>query len=301
MAIFVTGATGLIGSAVTHELTWAGFEVRGLARSDEAARTIARLEAVAVRGDLGDHELLTRAAATHDVVVHCASDHGPARWELESGAIDAILEGAGEARRSRLFIYTSGVWVYGATGDEAVTESGPVRPHPTVTPRLDVEAKVLRAAGGHLTTAVIRPGCVYGGAGGLTGTWFQSARDGGAARIVGEGRNRWAMIHRADLAALYRRVVETQGGGVWNAVDRSRDSVAACAEAASRAVGAGGAVERLPLDQAVRELGPWSECLALDQHVSAARARTELGWVARHAGFVAEARSLAAAWSGHVS
>ena len=299
VAIFVTGASGLIGGAVVQELTWAGFEVRGLARSDAAARTVARLEAVSVRGDLANGELLHRAGTTHEVSIHCATDPGPARWDLERRSVEAMLEGARDARRPRLFIYTSGVWVYGAT-TEAVGEEAAPDPPANVEPRLALEELVRSATAGNLVTAVIRPGCVYGGAGGLTAAWFASARERGAARLVGDGTNRWAMVHRADLAALYRRLVETHLGGVWNAVDASRDDVATCAEAACRAVGGDGSIELVPLVQARPRLGPFADCLALDQHVSARKARDLLGWTPRHAGFVAEARSLAAAWRAHL-
>jgi len=299
MAIFVTGATGYIGSAVVQELTWHGFEVRGLARSDEASTAVARQEAVAVRGDLADVELLERAAATHEVVIHCATDHGDARWALEHAAVAAMLEGAHGVRRPRLFIYTSGVWVYGSSS-EAATEDTPPAPPALVAPRLDVEARVLSATAGNLVTAVVRPGCVYGGAGGLTAQWYQRARSWGAARVIGPAEHHWAMIHRADLAVLYRRLVETHLGGVWNAVDSSRDPVGACAEAASRALGHDGAIEVVPVELARKELGDFADCLALDQHVSAAKARERLGWAPRHQGFVAEARALAAAWSAHL-
>jgi nucleoside-diphosphate-sugar epimerase len=298
MAIFVTGATGYIGSAVVQELTWHGFEVRGLARTDDASAKVGRLEAVAVRGDLSDGELLSRAAATHEVVIHCATDPGEARWGLEHGAVAAMLEGAQGGRRPRLFIYTSGVWVYGSSPDER-TEDDALAPPPMVAPRLDVEARVTRGAGNNLVTAIVRPGCVYGGAGGITAAWFERARAWGAARVVGPAEHRWAMVHRADLAYLYRRIVETHLGGIWNAVDGSRDPVGACAEAAGRAVGHDGSIEVVPVDVAAKELGDYADCLALDQHVSSAKARTQLGWAPRHSGFVAEARQLAAAWRAH--
>lgn len=298
MAIFVTGASGYIGSAVVHELTVHGFEVRGLSRSEESSAAIGRLEAVAVRGDLADTELLSRAAATHEVVIHCATDHGADRWELEHAAVAAMIDGASGARRPRLFIYTSGVWVYGSS-PELKTEGDVPTPPALVAPRLDVEARVLRGTAGNLVTSVVRPGCVYGGAGGLTAAWFERARAWGAARVVGPAEHRWAMVHRADLAYLYRRLVETHLGGIWNAVDSSRDSIGACAEAAGRAVGHDGSIEVVPVEVARTEIGPFADCLALDQQVSSAKAHAQLGWSPRHTGFVAGARQLAAAWRAH--
>lgn len=296
MAIFVTGASGHIGLAVAHELAWHGHEVRGLVRSEAAARAVAAHEIEPVPGTLADLELLARAAGTHEVIVHCAVDHGAERWALEGAALAAMIEDAQAARRPRLLIYTSGVWVYGTTGDRAATEDDAGEPPPLVARRLEVERQVLDAAGGNLTTAVVRPGCVYGGGGSLTAAWFAAAAAGGPVPVIDGGANRWAMIHRADLAVVYRRLIETHAGGVWNAVDDSRDTVAACAEAASRAVGGDGAVVARPLAEARAADGAVADALAFDQHVSAAKARRALSWRPAHAGFVAEARRLAAAW-----
>jgi nucleoside-diphosphate-sugar epimerase len=198
----------------------------------------------------------------------------------------------------QLFIYTSGVWVYGSSPDEKI-EDDATAPPALVARRLEVEARVLRGGGNNLVTAIVRPGCVYGGAGGLTANWFERARAWGAARVIGPAENRWAMVHRADLAYLYRRLVETHLGGIWNAVDASRDPVGACAEAAGRAVGHDGSIEVVPVDIARQELGDYADCLALDQQISSHKARTQLGWAPRHAGFVGEARQLAAAWRAH--
>lgn len=301
MAIFVTGATGYLGNAVARALATAAFEVRGLARDDAGAARLARDEIEPVPGALDDVEVLERAGATHEATVFAAVQKGPARWTLERAALAAIVEGARAARRPRLLVYTSGVWVYGATGDDAVDEASPLRPPAEVVERLAAEAFVLEAAGGNLTTAIVRPGCVYGGPGGITAPWFASASASPthAARVIGDGTARWAMIHRADLAALYRRVIETHASGVWNAVDGARDSVGACAAAASLACGGRGEVEHVAVEEVRAATGAIADCLVLDQHVSAAKARDRLGWTPAHAGFVAEARRLALAWRAH--
>lgn len=298
MAIFVTGASGHIGLAVAHELAWAGHEVRGLVRTDVGAQRVATHEIEPVLGGLADLELLARAAGTHEVTVHCAVDHGPDRWALETAALDAMIADAREARRPRLLIYTSGVWVYGTTGARAATEADTPPPPAMVARRLEVEAQVLAAAGGNLTTAVVRPGCVYGGGGSLTAAWFAAAAAGGPVPVV-DGDNRWAMVHRADVASLYRALIEQHRGGVWNCVDGSRDTTAACAAAAHRALGGAGDVLRLTLDEGAARHGALAACLAFDQHVSADKARRELGWRPAHAGFVAEARRLARSWRAH--
>ncbi len=166
-----------------------------------------------------------------------------------------------------------------------------------MAPRPAVDAAVLSWNGGGFRTVVIRPGCVYGGAGSLTSSWFESAARGGAARVVGDGTNRWAMVHRDDLADLYVRAAEAGlGGEVLNATDRSRATVNECATAASLAAGAEGRVEHVPVEQAVASMGPFATCLALNQHVDSWKAVHRLGWTPRHAGFVDAAPQLYAAW-----
>ena len=166
-----------------------------------------------------------------------------------------------------------------------------------MAPRPAVDAAVLSWNGGGFRTLVIRPGCVYGGSGSLTASWFESAGKGGAARVVGDGTNRWAMVHRDDLADLYVRAAESGlGGEVLNATDRSRATVNECAAAASLAAGAEGRVEHVPVEQAVAAMGPFATCLALNQHVDSWKAVHRLGWTPRHGGFVDAAPRLYAAW-----
>jgi nucleoside-diphosphate-sugar epimerase len=196
-----------------------------------------------------------------------------------------------------LLVYTSGVWVHGSTGDEAVDETTPLHPPAFIAPRVEQERLVLGGARGGLRTLVIRPGCVYGGSGGLTGAWFASAVNEGTAQIVGDGDNRWAMIHVEDLAELYVGAVESPyGGEIFNATDRSRFTVVECARAASRAAGAGGKVQGMPVAEAARTWGPMAECLALDQHVDSRKAVRLLNWQPRHGGFVDGAARYFLAW-----
>jgi nucleoside-diphosphate-sugar epimerase len=163
--------------------------------------------------------------------------------------------------------------------------------------RPEHEDHVLRADRGPLRTIVLRPGCVYGGRGGLTGAWFSSAAQNGAARVIGDGRGRWTMVHVADLARAYRLAVESAvRREVFNVSDRSRFSVLECAEAASRAAGAGGRVQTVPLDEATAQMGGFAEALAADQHVDSSKATRMLGWQPRHGGFVDGVERYYLAW-----
>ena len=235
MKVFVTGATGFVGSAVAAAFARAGHETFGLARSAEKARLLEAAEIVPVEGTMEDPDAWRSAAEGCSVLVHCAVEYSERSWDLHRAALGALRD-AGRDRAGRVLLATSGVWVYGDTGDGTVEESAPLVPPRFVSHRPAVDAAVLSWNGGGFRTLVIRPGCVYGASGSLTGSWFESALKGGAARVVGDGTNRWAMVHRDDLADLYVRAAESGlGGEVLNATDRSRATVNECACAVASA------------------------------------------------------------------
>lgn len=297
MRVFVTGASGFIGSAVAAEFARAGHEVLGLVRSPEKARELHAAEVATVVGTIESRAEWIGRAGECEVLVHAAAEHSARAFDLDREFVVALFDAARAAKASRLFVYTSGVWVYGDTGGRRVDEATVPTPHPFVARRIEHERLVLEADGGLLGTLVIRPGCVYGGSGSLTGSWFATAVKEGAARIVGEGGNRWTFVHRDDLARLYRLAAESGvRGEVFNATDRSRSTVLECAQAASRAAGAGGRTASTPVAEAVRKLGAFAECLALDQHVDSGKAVRRLGWQPRHAGFADEAERCFRSW-----
>lgn len=294
MRVFVTGASGFIGSAVAQAFARASHDVVGLARTEDKARALGRHEVRAIVGTLEAPAAWREHAERADALVHCAAM--PRAFELDRSAARELISAARTSGAPRVLVYTSGVWVYGDTRGARVDETTPRNPLALVTERVASEDIVLGASAGTLRTLVLRPGCVYGGSGSLTASWFESATKEGAARIVGDGRNRWAMVHRDDLADLYVRAAESQHGGVFNATDETRASVRECAEAASRAAGADGRVASTPLDEARAKLGAFADALAVDQHVSSERAAQLLGWKPRHAGFVAGVERYGAAW-----
>lgn len=302
MKVFVTGATGYIGSAVSSTLARAGHEVFGLARSEAKGRALAAQEILPVRGDMAEPESFAAAAAGCQALVHCAAEESERFHALDRRTIDVLLRAVREAESPRMVVYTSGVWLYGDTGAGVADESSPLQPPAMVAPRADTERLVLAATGGDVRTIVMRPGCVYGGSGGLTGMWFASASNEGAARIVGQGDGAWTMVHVADLADAYLRVVESAfGGEVFNVTDRSRNSVRSCAEVASRVAGGGGRVRVVSEADAAKEMGAIAECLAMTQHVDSSKAARLLGWQPRHGGFVDGVPRYHAAWKATVA
>jgi nucleoside-diphosphate-sugar epimerase len=291
--VFVTGATGYIGSAVAAAFARRGHEVAGLVRSPEKSRALNASEARTVVGELQSPETYLSAAKDADVLVHCAVDYS-AHQKLDRLAVDTLLEAAGE--RGAAVVYTSGVWLYGGTGGKAVDESRALEAGHVIPWRLEHEKLVLAASTPNRRCLVLRPGCVYGGRGGLTGLWFSSALKGEAV-VAGDGKNRWAMVHVDDLAECYALAAESAlAGELLNCVDSSRETVLEMAEAASRAAGAGGKVKLLSSAEARKAFGGLAEGLLLDQQIDAEKARRSLGWKPRFSGFSAGAGRFFLSW-----
>lgn len=299
MEIFLTGASGYLGLAVAKAFRRAGHRVSGLARSAADAETLMRHEVAPVLGALQTPERYHEAAARAHVIAHLAVDYTADTGAVDEQAVRALLGVAVEAREPKRLLYTSGIWVYGNTGSAIADESHPLQPPRAVAWRPQVERLVLDAQG--VRGVVMRPGVVYGGRGGLTGMWFAGAA-GGELRIPGDGANRWAMVHLDDLAEAYVRAAEADvAGEAFNLSDGTEASLGQLALAAGSAAGYQGPLLTTPLDEAVAQLGPLAEALALDQRVSNERARRVLGWQPRHAGFIAEAITYFAAWRANQS
>ncbi len=295
MKVFITGATGFIGLAVGQAFARAGYEVHGLCRSEAKARVLAREEILPVMGDLTRPETWADAAAQATLLIHCAADLQAGMVGPDKAALEGLIAAGPRGPRPKTLIYTSGVWVNGATGDVAADETTPLNPLPIVAWRPAHEHAVLSAT--TVRGIVLRPGCVYGKSGSMTGTWFEGAHKNKDVSVVGDGRNRWAMVHVDDLAEAYLRVAQSGlSGEVFNVTDRSRHSVGEMAAAAARAAGYAGNVRFGPLADAAKAMGPFAEALALDQHVSSWKLARRLGWQPQHGGFVDGAKTFFEAW-----
>ena len=284
MKVFVTGASGYIGRAVAEALRRRGHRVAGLVRTPAKATALEAREIEAVLGNMREASNWKHAAEHADILIHCAVEYGAEYEALDRKTVGALLAFGGKV------LYTSGVWQYGPGGpfDESQAFSG----KPLMPWRTEHEKLVLAAKG-----LVIRPGCVYGGAGGLTGLWFHGAVEQQTAPIVGDGSNHWSVVHLDDLADLYVRVAEsTLTGELFNAVDGSRHTVHEMATAASRAAGTGGNVKSLTFSEAQTLYGGMVYGLAMDQHIVSAKAADLLSWKPRFNGFPEDAERFFTAW-----
>lgn len=291
MRVFVTGATGYVGGAVAEALRRRGHRVAGLTRTEAKGRSLAAREIEPALGDMKDPASYVRAAQAADVLVHCAAEYTADYQALDRRTIDAFLA-LPKGTRARTIVYTSGVWQYGATGDGPVDETSAYEGKPLAPWRSEHEKLVLAAGG-----LVIRPGCVYGRSGGLTGAWFEGAVKEGAAPVVGKGENRWATVHADDCGELFALAAESGlKGEIFNATDRSRSTVREMASAASRAAGKDGKVAELDAKESEKRYGGMMHGLALDQHVDSSKALRRLGWNPKFGGFSDDAPRYFAAW-----
>jgi nucleoside-diphosphate-sugar epimerase len=274
MKVFLTGASGYIGTAVADRLRSAGHKITGLARSDATAKRLKAAGIEPVRGDFSDPATVGSAARAADGVISMATTYDAA---VDGPAIDAILDAL--AGSNKPFVYTSGIWSHGDTGGKVVDETSPPHPAALVQWRQAVEDRVREAARRGIRTVVIRPAMVYGRGGGIPAGFVQSARKEGAARYVGTGNNRWPFVHVDDLADLFQLALErAPAGSLLLGVAGPSRPVRDVAAAASRGAGAGGRTVAWPLEEARQKLGAYADALVLDQQASGRRAQELLGW-----------------------
>lgn len=273
MHVFVTGATGWVGSALVEDLLGAGHRVTGLARSDDKAPALAALGATVLRGTLDDLHILADAAAAADAVVHTAFSHDFSRFaegaKQDQRAIEALggaLEGS-----DRQLLVTSGVALI-APGRVATEADGP-QADPAFPRRSEQTARALTARGVRAATVRLAPSVHGLGDHGFIPILVALARETGVSGYIGDGTNRWPGVHRQDAARLYRLLLE-QGvtEPAYHAIADEGVPFRDIAAVIGRRLG-------LPVEPRERaHFGWFAEFVAMDMPASSTRTRSLLGW-----------------------
>lgn len=287
MRVFLTGATGFIGTAIIPELIEAGHQVLGLARSDAGAKSLVALGAQVHRGDLEDHDSLRSGAASADAVIHCAFIHDFARFqdscEIDRRGIEALgsaLEGS-----DRPLIVTSGIAVL-APGRLATEQDAAVPS--SMMPRSATEEAANAVAARGVRVSVIRLPQVHDlNMQGLVTTAILIAREKRASAYIGGGDNRWAASHRLDTARLYRLVLEKGSpGGRYHAVAEEGVPTRDIAEVIGRRLNIP-VVSKSP-EEAAAHFGWFAAFAGLDCPASSALTQERLGWRPTGPGLIAD-------------
>ena len=284
MKVFLTGATGYVGSTVAEKLRAKRFEVLGLARSEESAAKLSASGIEPLRGDLNDVESLKKGAKEADAVVHTAFVHDFADYdcavETENAAIATFSDAL--AGTNKPFVATSGSGFLGDTGETIADEDYPADRDSPFFARAEAEANILRMSAKGVRSVVLRlPLCVYGrGGSSFVPFMIEQAKAAGAANYANSGAERVSAVHVEDAADLYVMALETgTAKGLYNVAAemvtlKSLDeSIARLLDLPAKSVSA----ETLEKQFGAMMFG----FLSINNQLSAEKAMSELGWRAK--------------------
>ena len=290
MRVFVTGATGFIGSAVVRELIDAGHQVLGLARSDAGAKSLAATGAKVHRGDVEDLDSLRSGVAASDAVIHTAFIHDfskfEANCEIDKRAIEAL--GTALAGSDRPLIVTSGTAIAFTPGRLTTEEDAPNSP----IPRVASEKAAASVAAQGVRVLVMRLPQVHDPVKqGLISYMIDVARQKGVSAYVGDGHNRWPAVHRLDAAHLYRLALEKGSAGArYNAVAEEGIPLREIAEVVGRGLKV--PVVSKSAEEAGEHFGWLAHFVGADVPASSALTQQRLGWRPKGPGLIADLNAM---------
>ena len=293
MRVFVTGATGFIGSAVVKELIAAGHQVIGLCRSEEKAPALAAAGAEVYRGSIADPDSLKQGASRSDGVIHLAFNHDFSRFvqNCEDDRPVIQLLGSVLSGSNRPLIVTSGTGLANTVpGQSAQEENRTVGTD--VHPRAATEEAAAAAAAGGTNVSVVRLPQVHDTRRqGLVTYLVQTYRQKGVCGYPGEGLARWPAAHLLDVAGLYRLAVEkAEPRAKYHAVGEEGISMRAIAEAIGRHLNL--PVRSIAPEEEEAFFGAMARFVAHDVPASSEQTRRKLGWQPSGLGLIADLENL---------
>lgn len=285
MRVFVTGASGFIGSAVVPELISAGHRVLGLARSEASANALGAAGAEVLRGDLNDPESLRAGSAEAEGVIHLGFIHDFDNFEASIRTDLRAIETMGGvlAGSGRPLVFASGV--VGLMPGRVATEEMPFDPKAHPRAANAVAALALAERGVRVSCVRLAPTVHGPGDHGFVKRLVDIAREKGVSGYIGEGKNRWPAVHRLDAGSLFRRALEKAPvGSIVHGVAEEGVPTRTIAETIGRKLGL--PVAPIAAEAAGAHFGWLARFFALDQPASSALTRARLGWNPTHPGLV---------------
>jgi nucleoside-diphosphate-sugar epimerase len=291
MRIFVTGATGFIGSALVPELIRAGHQVLGLTRSEAGADALRVVGADVLHGNLQDLDSLRRGAGDSDGVVHLAFNHDFSQFQKNCDDDRTVIETIGAVLQGskRPFVITSGTAIANSGDGTPATEKSPTT---SWNPRAASEATTLELTKRGVNTSVVRLPQVHDThKQGLVPYVTALAREKRVSAYVGDGANRWPAAHVSDVARLYRLALEkAEPGAIYHAVDEEGVSMKSIAETLGRGLQV--PVLSLTAGEAGAHFGWLANFLAHDLTASSAITRQKLNWTPTGPGLIADLENM---------
>lgn len=288
MRIFVTGATGFIGSAIVQELISAGYEVLALARSEASAKSLIAVGAEVHKGDIEDLESLRRGAAAADGVIHTAFNHDFSRFkencEKDKYAIEALSSALVGSDRPLIITSAIGVLPKGSL----VTENTLPVFGSYANPRVASEEAAMSAMDKGIKVSIVRlPPAVHGdGDHAFIPTLIEIARNKGLSAFIGEGNNNWPAVHRLDAAKLFRLVLEKSEAGVYHAVAEQGVAFKEIADVIGKRLNV--PVISKPKEEASNHFTWFTHFAEMDIPSSSEETREKLGWKPQQPGLISD-------------